>query len=70
MAGVTKKRSTWNSCWCSAYIAHEMRFDLRAPADDAYFGFPVAPNAGDMDDEVILRNRSLFDPEAVLVAVA
>ena len=70
-AEVTTRKFTRQSCTrCSGYMEHEMCIDLES--DNGYCTFWVLRclQCGDMVDETILQNRSLFNPEAMLVAAA
>ena len=70
-AGVTTKKSTRPSCWrCSGYLAYEMCIDLESDSGRCNFWVLRCLQCGDLVDEVILRNRSLSNPEAVFVAAA
>ena len=70
-AGVTPKKSTQQSCRrCSGYMAHEMCTDLESDSGYSIFWVHRCIQCGDMVDEVILRNRSLSNPEALCVAAA
>ena len=69
--GGTTKKFTWNSCTrCSGHMAHEMCIDLESDSGHSTFWALRCIQCGDMVDEVILRNRCLFNPEPVLVAAA
>lgn len=70
-AGVTTKNSTGQSCRrCSGYMANDMCIDLESDSGRSIFWVLRCIQCGDMVDEVILRNRSLFNPETVLTAAA
>jgi hypothetical protein len=70
-AEVATKKSAGQSCRrCSGYMASDMCIDLESDSGRSIFWVLRCIHCGDMVDEVILRNRSLFNPEAVLIAVA
>lgn len=70
-AEVTTKNSTGQSCRrCSGYMANDMCIDLESDSGRSVFWVLRCIQCGDMVDEVILRNRSLFHPEAVFIAAA
>ena len=70
-ARVTKRKFTQQSCKrCSGYMEHEMCIDLENDSGYSTCWVLRCVQCGDMVDETILRNRSLFNPEAVLVAAA
>lgn len=70
-AGMTTRKATRQSCRrCSGYMDHEMCIDLESDSGHSTFWVLRCIQCGDRVDEVILRNRSLFNPEAVLVAAA
>jgi hypothetical protein len=48
----------------------EMCIDLESDSGQSTFWVLRCIQCGDIVDEVILRNRCLFNPEAVLVAAA
>ncbi len=65
------KKPSRQRCWrCSGYMAHEMCIDLESDSGQSTFWVLRCLQCGDMVDEVILRNRSLFNPEAMLVVAA
>ena len=69
--GVTKGMFTQQSCKrCSGYMVHEMCIDLESDSGYSTCWVLRCLQCGDMVDETILRNRSLFNPEAELVAAA
>lgn len=69
--GMTTKNSTGQSCRrCSGYMANDMCIDLESDSGRSIFWVLRCIQCGDMVDEVILRNRSLFNPETVLTAAA
>jgi hypothetical protein len=51
-------------------MEHEMCIDLENDSGYSTCWVLRCVQCGDMVDETILRNRSLFNPEAVLVAAA
>lgn len=66
---VITKTLTRQSCErCSGYMEHEMCIDLESDSGFCTFWVLRCLQCGDMVDETILRNRSLTNPEAVLVA--
>ena len=70
-AGITTKKSTRNSCArCSGHMTHEMCIDLESDTGQSIFWVLRCIQCGDMVDEVIMRNRSLFNPDNMLVAAA
>lgn len=70
-AGVTKRKFTQLSCKrCSGYLVHEMCIDLKNDSGYSTCWVLRCVQCGDMVDETILRHRSLFNPEALLVAAA
>jgi hypothetical protein len=70
-AGMNTKKSTRQSCRrCSGCMDQEMCIDLESDSGQSTFWVLRCIQCGDIVDEVILRNRSLFNPEAVLVAAA
>ncbi len=69
--GTTSKRSMQASCRrCAGQMEHEMCIDLESDSGRSTFWGLRCIQCGDIVDEVILRNRSLFNPETVLVAAA
>ncbi len=69
--GMTKGMFTQQSCKrCSGCMVHEMCIDLESDSGYSTCWVLRCLQCGDMVDETILRNRSLFNPEAVLVAAA
>ena len=71
IVGVTPRKCTPQSCnRCSGYMEDEMCIDLES--DNGCYTFWVLRciQCGDMVDETILRNRSVFNHEAEFVAVA
>ena len=70
-AGTTSKRSMQSSCRrCAGQMEYEMCIDLESDSGRSTFWCLRCIQCGDIVDEVILRNRSLFNPEATLVAAA
>lgn len=72
-AEATKRKFTQRSCnckRCSGHMAPEMCIDLKNDSGYSTCWVLRCVQCGDMVDETILRNRSLFNPEAVLVAAA
>jgi len=70
-AGMTSKTSTQPTCRrCSGHMEQEMCIDLESDSGRSTFWVLRCIQCGDIVDEVILRNRSLFNPETVLVAAA
>jgi hypothetical protein len=70
-ARMTSKTSPQPSCRrCSGHMAHEMCIDLESDNGRSTCWAFRCIQCGDIVDEVILRNRSLFNPEGVLVAAA
>jgi len=70
-AGVTTKKSNWQSCRrCSGYMEHERCIDLDSDNGCCTFWVLRCLQCGDIVDDTILRNRSLSNPEAVFVAAA
>ena len=70
-AGVTTTKPTRQSCRrCSGYMAHEMFTDLECGIRLSTSWVHRCIQCGDMIDEVILRNRSLSNREALCVAAA
>lgn len=68
---ITTKMSVRQSCRrCGGYMDREMCIDLESDSGESTFWALRCVQCGDIIDEVILRNRSLFNPEAVLVAAA
>jgi hypothetical protein len=51
-------------------MASDMCIDLESDNGRSIFWVLRCIQCGDMVDEVILRNRSLFNPEAMLTATA
>ena len=51
-------------------MTHEMCTDLQSDSGRSNFWAFRCIQCGDIVDEVILRNRSLFNPEAMLVVAA
>jgi uncharacterized Zn finger protein len=71
MISETKRMFTQQSCKrCSGYMEHELCIDLESDSGYSTCWVLRCVQCGDMVDETILRNRSLFNPEAVLVAAA
>lgn len=69
--GLTTKTFTRQSCTrCSGHMTYEMCIDLESDSGCSTCWVLRCIQCGDMVDEVILRNRSLFNPQAVLVAAA
>jgi hypothetical protein len=69
--GMTKRMFTQQSCnRCSGYMEHELCIDLESDSGYSTCWVLRCVQCGDIVDETILRNRSLFNPEAVLVAAA
>jgi hypothetical protein len=69
--GLTTKKSTRQSCRrCSGHMVHDMCIDLDSDCGYSTFWAHRCIQCGDMIDEVILRNRSLSNPEAVSAAAA
>jgi len=70
-AEVTKRDLTQQSCKrCSGYMVHEMCIDLENDSGYCTCWVLRCLQCGNMVDEAILRNRSVFNPETVLVATA
>lgn len=70
-AGVTTRKFTRQSCKrCSGFMGHEMCLDLESDSGYSTCWVLRCIQCGDMIDETILRNRSLFSPEAELVTAA
>ena len=70
-AEVTKRKFTQQSCKrCSGHMEPEMCIDLNNDSGYSTCWVLRCIQCGDMVDETILRNRSLFNPENVLVAAA
>ena len=70
-ARLTTKKSTRQSCRrCSGNMDHEMCIDLESDSGHCIFWALRCIQCGDIVDEVILRNRSLFNPETMLVVAA
>ena len=70
-AEVTTKKSARQCCRrCNGYMDREMCIDLESDSGESTFWAFRCVQCGDIIDEVILRNRSLFNPEAVLIAAA
>ena len=70
-AGVINRKFTQRSCKrCSGYMEHEMCIDLENDSGYSTCWVLRCVQCGDMVDETILRNRSLFNLETVLVAAA
>lgn len=70
-AGLTTRKSTRSTCTrCSGQMAHEMCIDLESDTGQSICWALRCIQCGDMVDEVILRNRSLFNPETMLAAAA
>lgn len=68
-AGMTPTKSTRQSCRrCNGYMAHEMFTDLECGSRLSTCWVHRCIQCGDMIDEVILRNRSLSNREALCVA--
>jgi hypothetical protein len=62
--------STQSSCQrCSGHMEHDMCIDLESNTGRSTFWALRCIQCGDIVDEVILRNRSRFNP-IVLVAAA
>ena len=69
-AGTTSKRSMQSSCRrCAGQMEYEMCIDLESDTGRNTFWVLRCIQCGDIVDEVILRNRSRFNP-IVLVAAA
>lgn len=67
----TLKTSTQQSCGrCSRYMVKEMCIDLESDNGRSICWVLRCIQCGDLVDEVILKNRSLFNPDSVLVAAA
>lgn len=70
-AGLTTKKCSRQSCRrCGGYVSHEMCIDLDSDSGYSTFWAHRCIQCGDMVDEVILRNRSLSNSEAVSAAAA
>lgn len=70
-AGVTTTETTRESCTrCYGYLAHEMCTDFESDSGVSTFWVHRCIQCGDVTDEVILRNRSSSNAEAVCVAAA
>ncbi len=68
---LTTKKSTQQSCRrCSGYVIHELCMDLNSDSGYSTFWAHRCIQCGDMVDEVILRNRSISNPEAVSAVAA
>lgn len=67
----TTTKSTQQSCRrCSGYVIREMCMDLNSDNGYSTFWAHRCIQCGDMVDEVILRNRSISNPEAVSAVAA
>ena len=64
------KTSTQPTCRRHGHMEQEMCIDLESDSGRSTFWVLRCIQCGDIVDEVILRNRSLFNPETVLVAAA
>jgi hypothetical protein len=63
--------STQPSCRrCSGHMEHDICIDLESDTGRNTFWVLRCIQCGDIVDEVILRNRSRFNPGPVLVAAA
>ena len=70
-AGLTTKKSIQQSCRrCGGYVTREICTDLDSDSGYSTFWADRCVQCGDVVDEVILRNRSLTNPEAVSAAAA
>ena len=70
-AGLTTKKCARQNCRrCGGYVSIEMCIDLDSDIGYSTFWAHRCIQCGDMVDEVILRNRSLSNPEAVSAAAA
>lgn len=70
-ATVDKQHSTRNHCRrCSGYMAYDMCIDLESDSGQSIFWVLRCLQCGDMVDEVILRHRSLSNPETLSLAAA
>ena len=70
-AGMNSKMSRQPSCRrCNGHMEHEMCIDLESDSGQTAFWVLRCIHCGDIVDEVILRNRSLFNPETILVTAA
>ena len=71
-AGVTaNNKSLQKTCRrCNGQMAHEMCTDLDSDSGRSTFWALRCIQCGDIVDEVILRNRSMFIPEAVFAVAA
>ena len=71
IAGCTTKKFIQQNCKrCNGNMDHEMCIDLESDSGHCIFWALRCIQCGDIVDEVILRNRSLFNPEAMLVVAA
>jgi len=65
-AGATQRKLTQQSCKrCSGYMVHEMCIDLENDSGYCTCWVLRCLQCGDLVDEAILRNRSVFNPETV-----
>lgn len=70
-AGSNIKTPTPKSCGrCGGYMESEMCIDLESDNGHSTCWVLRCIQCGDIVDEVILKNRSLFNPDGVLVAAA
>jgi hypothetical protein len=67
---ITRKLTRQSCKRCSGCMDHEMCIDLESDSGFCTFWVLRCLQCGDMIDETILRNRSLSNPEAVLVTAA
>ena len=69
--GLSTKNSTPQNCRrCSGHVIREMCSDLDSDCGYSTFWAHRCIQCGDITDEVILRNRSMFIPEAMSAAAA
>ena len=68
---VNQQYSTRNYCRrCSGHMDYDMCIDLESDSGQSTFWVLRCLQCGDMVDEVILRHRSLSNPETLSVAAA
>lgn len=70
-AGASTRPCTRPSCKrCSGYMEHEMCIDLESDTGHCTFWVLRCLQCGDIVDETILRNRTLFHSDTTLAAAA
>lgn len=70
-AGMTTQKSGPQRCSrCSGYMVREICSDLERDIGPSTFWVHRCIQCGDIVDEMILRHRSLSNPEALCVAAA